>query len=205
MLTDSMAKSELLALLRKKSVFYGDFLLSSGARSSFYFDCKLTTLDPDGAWLVGQVMHSMIQAEASARNVKVTAVGGLTMGADPLALAVGMYSARIQQKPPLQVFIVRKTPKGHGQAKLIEGNFKPGDQVVVLDDVVTKGESTINAINAVNKEGGKVAFVAVLVDRQEGGRQRIEELGYSVVSAFRRDEIIQEAAKQAQPSNFVAA
>jgi len=200
-----MAKSELLALLRKKSVFYGDFLLSSGARSSFYFDCKLTTLDPDGAWLVGQVMHSMIQAEASARNVKVTAVGGLTMGADPLALAVGMYSARIQQKPPLQVFIVRKTPKGHGQAKLIEGNFKPGDQVVVLDDVVTKGESTINAINAVNKEGGKVAFVAVLVDRQEGGRQRIEELGYSVVSAFRRDEIIQEAAKQAQPSNFVAA
>lgn len=127
------------------------------------------------------------------------------MGADPIALAVGMYSARINEQPPLQTFIVRKTPKSHGQAKLIEGNFKSGDLVVVLEDVVTRGESTISAINAVVKEGGKVAFVAVLVDRQEGGRQRIEEMGYSVISAFRREEIIQEDAKSIQPTNFVAA
>ena len=127
------------------------------------------------------------------------------MGADPISLAVGMYSAQIKEKPPLQTFIVRKTPKNHGQAKLIEGNFKPGDLVVVFDDVVTKGESTIAAINAVVNEGGKVAFVAVLVDRQEGGRQRIEDLGYSVISAFRREDIVQGDAKPTQPPDFVAA
>jgi orotate phosphoribosyltransferase len=204
MMTNTKAKSELLAFLKAKSVFYGDFVLSSGARSSFYFDCKLTTLDPEGAWLVGQVMHSMIRAEAAARNLNVNSVGGLTMGADPIALAVGMYSARVDERPPLQTFIVRKTPKGHGQAKLIEGNFKPGDLVVVLEDVVTRGESTIQAINAVVKEGGKVAFVAVLVDRQEGGSQKIEAMGYPVISAFRREDIIQGDAKSIQSADFVA-
>lgn len=199
------AKSELLAFLKAKSVFYGDFVLTSGARSSFYFDCKLTTLDPEGAWLVAQVMHSLIREEAMARKLKINSIGGLTMGADPIALAVGMYSARINECPPLQTFIVRKTPKIHGQAKLIEGNFKPGDLVVVLDDVITRGESTINAINAVVKEGGRIAFVAVLVDRQEGGRQKIEAMGYPVISAFRREEIIQEDARSIQPADYVAA
>ena len=86
---------------------------------------------------------------------------------------------------------MRKTAKAHGQGKLIEGNFKPGALVVVIDDVVTRGDSTINAINAVLSEGGSIAFVAVLVDRQEGGRQKIEALGYRVLSAFQRDELIQ--------------
>ena len=193
MLTNSQAKSKLLSLLREKSVFYGDFVLSSGAKSTYYADCKLTTLDPEGAWLVGQVMHALIQGEAAARGMRINAVGGLTLGADPIALAVGMYSFWAKDAPPLRAFIVRKTPKSHGQAKLIEGNFKPGDLVVVLDDVVTRGESTIAAINAVEKEGGKVGFVAVLVDRQEGGRQKIEDLGHRVVSAFERDQLIRPA------------
>jgi orotate phosphoribosyltransferase len=90
----------------------------------------------------------------------------------------------------LQVFSVRKSPKAHGQARLIEGNFKKGDTVVVVDDVVTRGESTIAAINALRQEGGNVAFVAVLVDRQEGGRDRIEALGHPVFSVFRRDELL---------------
>src|SRR6266851_2311362 len=127
MLTFDQARTELADLLRRKSVFRGDFTLSSGARSNYYLDCRLTTLDPKGAWLVGQT-------------------------------------------------------------KLIEGNFRKGDTVVVLDDVVTSGESTVAAINAVVKEGGTVAFVAVLVDRQEGGRERIEALGYRVVSLFVRSE-----------------
>jgi orotate phosphoribosyltransferase len=194
------ARSRLLSLLRKKSVFHGDFVLSSGAKSSYYVDCKLTTLDPEGAWLTGQVMRSLIQSEAAAGGVAIQAVGGLTLGADPIALAVGMCSFREKDTPGLQTFIVRKTPKGHGQAKLIEGNFKSGDLVVVLDDVVTRGDSTIAAIKAVEKEGGKVAFVAVLVDRQEGGRENIERLGYRVVAAFKRNELIENGVQPLPPS-----
>ncbi len=190
MLTISKAKGELLALLRGKSVFYGDFVLASGAKSTYYIDCKLTTLDPQGAWLVGEVMHSLIRGAASERGIKIDAVGGLTMGADPIALAVGMYSFWTKDVPALQTFSVRKTPKHHGQGKLIEGNFKAGDTVVVLDDVVTRGDSTITAIDAVEREGGKVAFVAVLVDRREGGREKIEDRGYRVVSSFERSDLI---------------
>ena len=90
----------------------------------------------------------------------------------------------------MQVFAVRKAPKAHGQTRLIEGNFKAGDTVVVVDDVVTRGDSTITAINAIEKEGGKVAFVAVLVDREEGGRQKIEALGHAVFPIFKRGELL---------------
>lgn len=191
MLIDSEARSKLLAFLRKKSVFHGDFVLASGARSNYYIDCRLTTLDPEGAWLVGQVMHSLIKREAGLRNLRLNSVGGLTMGADPIAVAVGMYSYFVKDAPPLACFVVRKAAKEHGKGKLIEGNFKPGDSVVVLEDVVTRGDSTISAIQAVEKEGGKVAFVAVLVDRQQGGREKIQALGHFVVSAFQRDELLQ--------------
>jgi orotate phosphoribosyltransferase len=184
------AKAELLALLRSKSVFHGDFILASGARSTYYIDCRLTTLDGRGAWLVGQVMHHLIREQAAAAGTKVDAVGGLTMGADPVALAVAMRSACLGESPFLQAFIVRKSPKSHGQTRLIEGNFRKGDTVVVLDDVVTTGESTLKAINVVQGEGGTVAFVAALVDRQEGGRERIGQLGYKVVAAFRREELL---------------
>jgi len=201
MLTFDQARKELSDLLRSKSVFHGDFMLSSGARSNYYLDCRLTTLDPKGAWLVGQTMHTLIRKEQAARNARIDAVGGLTMGADPIGLAVAMFSFSAKDEAPLQVFSVRKAPKGHGQTKLIEGNFRKGDSVVVLDDVVTSGESTIAAINAVVKEGGTVAFVAVLVDRQEGGRERIESLGHSVLSLFKRDELLAAPARAAQQTN----
>jgi orotate phosphoribosyltransferase len=197
MLTISDAQSRLLAILREKSVAYGDFTLASGAKSNYYIDCRLTTLDPEGAWLVGQVMHSLIQGEAKSRGVKVNAVGGLTKGADPIALSIGMTSFSAKDSPPIRSFVVRKAPKAHGQTKLIEGNFIKGDTVVVLDDVITRGDSTISALNAVVNEGGKVAFVAVLVDRQQGGREKIESMGYPVVSAFRRDDLLKPEAKNA--------
>src|SRR5881296_1532690 len=127
------------------------------------------------------------------------------MGADPIGLAVGMFSYWVKEAAPLQVFSVRKAPKGHGQTKLIEGNFRKGDTVVVLDDVVTSGESTIAAINAVVKEGGTVAFVAVLVDRQEGGRARIEAMGYPVVSLFKRDELLRGDARSNRPADCAVA
>ncbi len=186
----NQARIELRELLRKKSVFHGQFTLASGAKSNYYIDCRLTTLDPKGAWLVGQLMHSLIRNQAAVRNLRIDAVGGLTMGADPVALATAMFSCLAQEAPPLQTFTVRKTPKGHGQTKLIEGNFKKGDSVVVVDDVVTRGDSTIAAISAVVAEGGRVFFVAVLVDRQEGGKQKIEALGYPVFALFQRDELL---------------
>jgi orotate phosphoribosyltransferase len=187
---NDQARRELQELLKTKSVFKGEFTLASGAKSNYYFDCRLTTFDPKGAWRVGQLMHSLIRKEEAARQLRVDAVGGLTMGADPVALAIAMFSFFARDAKPLQTFSVRKTPKAHGQAKLIEGNFKKGDTVVVLDDVVTRGESTITAINTVVQEGGKVAFVAVLVDRREGGREKIEAMGYPVVSVFSREELL---------------
>jgi orotate phosphoribosyltransferase len=190
MLNDEEARGALLRLLKARSVFRGDFTLSSGAKSTYYIDCKLTTLDPEGALLTGQLMHALIQGEQVARNLHLDAVGGLTMGSDPIALAVGMHARRSKDALPLQVFSVRKSPKAYGQTKLVEGNFKKGDSVVVIDDVVTRGESTITAINAVEKEGGKVAFVAVLVDRQEGGRAKIEALGHRVVALFNIGELL---------------
>src|SRR5271157_3412033 len=120
MAASSDSRQRLLALLKQKSVFHGDFVLASGGRSTFYIDCKLTTLDPAGALLAGEVMEGLIRGYAAEQGKKLDAVGGLTMGADPLALAIGMHSIR-SPGPPLQVFTVRKTPKSHGQLKLIEG------------------------------------------------------------------------------------
>jgi orotate phosphoribosyltransferase len=205
MLNTDEARSALLEMLQTKSVFRGEFTLSSGGKSNYYVDCKLTTLDPEGAWLTGQLMHGLIRKEQAARSVKVNAVGGLTMGADPIALSVGMYSHWAKDPAPLQIFSVRKSPKAHGQTKLIEGNFKQGDAVVVIDDVVTRGESTIAAIQAVEKEGGTVAFVAVLVDREEGGRARIEALGHAVVALFTKAELLGGRPPLHQPADCAVA
>jgi orotate phosphoribosyltransferase len=183
-------RAELLGMLRTKSIFHGDFTLSSGAKSKYYIDCRLTTLDARGAWLIGQLMHALVRREERSRNLRINAVGGLTMGADPVALATGMISCWAMDGEALRVFCVRKAPKGHGQTKLIEGNFKAGDTVVVVDDVVTSGNSTITAINAVLKEGGRVAFAAALADRQEGGREKIEAMGYPLLPLFQRDELL---------------
>ena len=183
-------KSHLLQILKKNSVFHGDFALSSGGRSPYYIDCRLTTLNPEGASLVGELLFDIIQAEAARRKVRIDAVGGLTLGADPVALAIGLASFRRAADDFIQVFTVRKAPKAHGQTKLIEGNFKEGNRVVVVDDVVTKGDSTLRAIEAVQAAGGIVEFAVVLVDRQEGGRQNIEGKGTAVFPLFTKSELI---------------
>ena len=190
MTTVNDKRQDLLELLRAKSVFFGEFTLASGAKSTVYFDCRLTTFDPKGAWLIGEVMLDVIRREEASRGVKINAVGGLTMGADPVAFAIGQASFRVNSANFIQTFSVRKAAKAHGQTKLVEGNFKKGDTVVVVEDVVTRGESTITAINSVVNEGGKVEFVVVLVDRQEGGRQKIEEMGYKIFPVFTREELL---------------
>ena len=187
-------REQLQAKIKHLSISWGDFTLSSGAKSKYYFDCRLTTLDPEGACLVGALMYDLITAEAQRKDVAVEAVGGLTMGADPISLAVGMTSWMKNPGKQIQVFTVRKAPKAHGQTKLIEGNFRAGMQVVVIDDVVTKGDSTLKAIEAVEAAGGIVSFVAVLVDREQGGCDNIREKGYDVVSLFKRSDLIPEEA-----------
>jgi orotate phosphoribosyltransferase len=187
------SKTHLLQILKKNSVFYGDFTLSSGGKSPYYIDCRLTTLNPEGACLVGDLLYDIIQAEAAKRNIRIDSIGGLTLGADPVALSVGMASFRRSPASFLQVFTVRKTPKGHGQTKLIEGNFKEGDHVVVVDDVVTRGDSTLKAVEAVRAAGGIVEFAVVLVDRQEGGRQNIEGQGTPLFALFTKSELIDPA------------
>ncbi len=182
------ARSTLLAILRHKSVMYGDFTLASGRKSDFYCDARLTTLDPRGAIALGEVGWALLKQEAARLKVTLQAVGGLTMGADPVALALGIGAAR--DGADLQVFSIRKAVKAHGRGRLIEGNFKPGDTVVAVDDTITTGGSTLEAIEKIRAEGGTVAFAVVLVDRGEGGKEAIEQqAGIPVFAIFTRQEI----------------
>ena len=183
-------RAELRALLLSKSVKTGTFTLASGKQSDLYVDCRVTTLDANGALLVGRLLHGLYISESTRLGVQPVAVGGLTLGADPLSLSLAMTSALKTPESPIQAFTVRKEPKGHGRGRRIEGNFTTDAPVIVVDDVITTGDSTLKAIQAIEEEGGKVAFVLVLVDRQEGGRQNIESKGYPVASVFTREELL---------------
>jgi orotate phosphoribosyltransferase len=159
------------------------FKLVSGGTSQFYFNCKKVTLDPEGLYLVGNLILQAI------RDLEVQAIGGLTLGADPIANAVA-YSSWVHRQP-IQSFVVRKKQKEHGTASLIEGKVRPGDRVVVVDDVVTTGGSTLQAIAACREAQLDVARVVVLVDRQEmNGRENILKEVPDVVALVTRDEIM---------------
>jgi orotate phosphoribosyltransferase len=185
-------KEELRQVLLQKSVCQGNFILASGAQSDFYVDARVTTLDPHGATLVGKVGWNLVRKTALELGCKVDAVGGLTMGADPIALSIGMTAYASNPESLLQVFTVRKKVKEHGRHKLIEGNFVKGNSVAVIEDVITSGGSAIQAIEAVESEGGRVAFVLALVDRQEGGRAAIEQRGHKVVTIFTRANLLKD-------------
>ncbi len=182
------ARDDLKTMLLEKSVRTGDFTLASGKKSDLYVDCRVTALDNKGAHWIGQVGWDLVLGKIEAEGLEVDAIGGMTMGADPISLVVGMASS--EHEKALQVFTVRKEPKGHGRGKQIEGNFKEGDRVVVVDDVITTGGSTLKAIEAIRAAGGEVDFCLVLVDREEGGRPAIEADGVPVVSIFTRSELI---------------
>jgi len=186
----SPLKEQLRALLQQKSVCHGEFTLASGAKSDFYVDARVTTMDPRGAQLIGQVGWQLVKETSSTLGRRVNAIGGLTLGADPVALSIGIAAQLEDPSTPLQVFSVRKAAKEHGRLKRIEGNFSPGDSVVVVDDVVTTGGSTIQAIEAIEEAKGSVAFVLVLVDREEGGRENIEKRGHKVVPIFARSDLV---------------
>ena len=191
---DSLVMSEtydsLKAILLEKSVRTGEFTLASGAKSDLYIDCRVTALNPIGARLIGQLGWQAVQERIQAEGLDIDAIGGMTMGADPISLAVGMTSAMENPDEMIQVFNIRKEPKGHGRGKQIEGNFKSGDQVVVVDDVITTGGSTLQAIDVIEAAGGVVKFALVLVDREEGGRAAIEARGIPVVSLYSRSTLL---------------
>ncbi|HET7228854.1 MAG TPA: orotate phosphoribosyltransferase [Longimicrobium sp.] len=177
-------RDRLLALLLERSFRVGDFVLSSGARSRYYVDARTTTTHAEGQAVVGRLGLAAIRAA----GLRPASVGGLTLGADPVAYAIA--HASWIGGDPVNAFTVRKEPKAHGTGKRVEGCFAAGDEVVVIEDTVTTGGSALKAIQAVEAEGGKVLAVLALVDREEGGREAIERAGYAVHSLVRVSELL---------------
>ena len=179
-------REKLANLLRTKSLVRGEITLSSGKKSNYYMDCKLTTLDPEGALLTGYCVLELLDE----MGVKPDAIGGLSMGADPLVTAAGVVSAI--EKRPLPGFLVRKEAKKHGRQKQIEGMENPrGKRVVIVDEVCTTGGSTQEAIDAAEREGCEVVAVISLVDREEGGSEMLRQK-YNYRSIFTARELFAE-------------
>ncbi|MFZ6017167.1 MAG: orotate phosphoribosyltransferase [Nitrospirota bacterium] len=179
-------KKRLIELIYEKAFRYSEepvFKLVSGRMSNYYFNCKAVTLHPEGIYLVGNLIFDLIS------DFKVDGIGGLTLGADPIAIAVA-YTSYLKGKP-IEAFVVRKTPKSHGTMQWIEGNVQAGDRVVIIDDVITTGKSTIEAINRTKEAGLEIVKVIALIDRQEGGKEAVEALGYKLESLVTREEVME--------------
>lgn len=174
----------LYQLLADRSAQRGRFTLSSGRESTLYIDARLTTMSPEGLVLIGTL--GLEALERSDWNVQ--AVGGLTLGADPVAYAIAYRSAL--EDRPVRAFTVRKEPKGHGTGRVIEGPFQQGDRVAVVEDVITTGGSALRAASAVRENGGLVMGVLAIVDRNEGGREALEREGLAVTALTQATEII---------------
>jgi orotate phosphoribosyltransferase len=177
------ALERLRRLLLDRSVRRGDFVLASGQRSSYYIDCRLTTMSAEGQGLIGELGWRALR-DAGWRP---QAVGGLTMGADPVAYAVA--SASFGTELVVDAFSVRKEAKAHGTGRVIEGCFAAGADVVIVEDVITTGGSAQRAIAAVEAAGGRVLGVLAVVDREEGGRAALEREGREVVALVRAAEL----------------
>ena len=178
-------KERLIELVLEKAFKYSEepvFKLVSGRMSNYYFNCKAVTLHPEGMHLIGNIIFEMIK-DSDAKGI-----GGLTLGADPIAGAVA-YTSFLKGRP-FEAFVVRKSAKSHGTMQWIEGNITGGDRVIIVDDVITTGKSTIEAINKAKEAGLDVIKVIALVDRQEGGRENIEALGHRVEAVVTREEVM---------------
>lgn len=184
-MTSEQMRERLIDIILERSFKYSDnppFKLVSGRTSNYYFNCKPTTLDPEGMNLIGELVFAMLA------GADVTAAGGLTLGADPIANALAVIS--FQKGRPIKSFIVRKEAKDHGMMYGIEGNVRPGERVAVLDDVITTGGSTIAAIERARTAGLVVDRVIALIDREEGGRENILALVDRVDAVLTRTEIM---------------
>jgi orotate phosphoribosyltransferase len=185
-------RERLIRLIYERAFKYSKepiFKLVSGKMSNYYFNCKTVTLSPEGMYLIGNIIFDMIQP------LKVHAIGGLTLGADPIAYAVA-YTSYLRGEN-IEAFVIRKTAKSHGTMQWIEGNIKEGDRVVIVDDVITTGKSTIEAITRAKEAGLNIVKVITLVDRQEGGYENILEqlrdikVDYKLIeSVVNRDDVM---------------
>jgi orotate phosphoribosyltransferase len=178
-------RDRLLQLLFERSFRYRPdqpFKLISGRTSPFYIDCKTVSLDPEGAFLIGELVFDRI------KTLPVDGVGGMTLGADPIATAVSLTS--YLKGKPIAAFIVRKEQKGHGSGLQIEGSLAPSSRVVVVEDVVTTGGSTEKTIEVLKKAGHEIVRVIALVDRKEGGGERLASLGHPLESLFTIDDLM---------------
>ncbi|MDM7266239.1 MAG: orotate phosphoribosyltransferase, partial [Aquificaceae bacterium] len=156
------------------------FKLSSGRLSRYYIDLKQITFDPESLYTLGRVMYESI------KDLRPDGVGGLTLGADPIAYSVAMIS--YLEGSPIKPFVVRKEPKAHGMGKQVEGLLKAGDRVVILEDVITTGASALKAVEACRKEGYEIICVYAVVDREEDGKKNLEGEGVKVYSLFKVSE-----------------
>lgn len=179
-------RQRLKQILLEKSYRKGTFTLTSGKTSDFYIDGKQTTLSAEGAYLCGKLLLELINTSGET----IEAVGGMTLGADPLVTAVSLVS--FLEEKPIPAFIVRKEAKGHGTGNYIEGlkNMPEGCSVALLEDVVTTGGTLLKVIERVESQGFKVGLVATVVERQEGGVEVLEKAGYKLKSIFTREELL---------------
>jgi len=182
--TDDSRRDALLDLLATRSARKGHFVLASGKTSNLYIDARLTTMSPEGLVLIGELgTHAVIRTFGN-----VDSVGGLTLGADPIAYAISYHSATTPH--PMRAFTVRKEAKAHGTGRVVEGPFRRGDHVVVIEDVITTGGSALRAVAALRAAGAQVVGVLALVDREEGGRQTLEMEGLKVIALTTATEIL---------------
>ena len=180
-----MERERLRELIIKRSLKVADepvFRLASGKMSRYYLDLKQVTFDPEGAYLVGKLMYELI------RDHRPDAVGGLTLGADPIAYSVCFAS--FSDGNPIKPFVVRKEPKGHGMRRQIEGLVESGERVAVVEDVVTTAGSSLKAVKACRSAGLEVLGVFAIVDREEGGKENLEKEGLSLTSLYRLSELL---------------
>ena len=175
---------DLKQLLIERSVRTGDFILASGKSSSFYVDARMTTMSPEGLALIGPLSLDLMQTT----GWRPDSVGGLTLGADPVAFSISRAS--VDRLPLVRAFTVRKQTKTHGTGNLIEGPFKPDDKVVIVEDVVTTGKSALQAIDAVLQAGARILGVLAVVNRNEGGVAAIRNRGFETVSLVMIDELL---------------
>jgi len=180
-------RGALVRLLSQRSVRRGRFTLASGRESTHYVDARLTTMSPEGLAVIGPLALEAIRE----RGWPADAVGGLTLGADPIAFATALAS--VASPPLVRAFTVRKEAKQHGTGRLIEGPMREGDRVVVIEDVITTGGSALRAAEAVQRAGAVVSGILALVDRQEGGRDVLESQGFSVICLATLSELLDQA------------
>lgn len=178
-------KQDLIRLLCEKSFQYSEepsFKLVSGRKSHYYVNCKPVTLHPKGMFLIGHLVFEAVS------HLEIDAIGGMTFGADPIAVATA-FASNLQNKP-FKAFSIRKTQKDHGIVKWVEGDLEPGNKVVIIDDVATTGGSTVKAIERARSEGLEVLAAVILVDRQEGGVETIQKLVSEVYTIVTRDDLM---------------